>query len=277
MTPRGLAGIAAAALLAGLPSAADASHRAYRCTAPAGMTQFKVELPITARAIRRGKALVIVAIGSSSTQGVGASDPAHAYPSLLAGELRRRWPHLTITVHNKGVGGEVAGQMLARFERDVMPHKPHLVIWQTGSNHALRRDDVKDYAETVREGVKKLKAARVDVILMDPQYAPRVLDRPAHKRVVAAVGQAANDLKVAVFQRFEIMRHWVSSGQHKVEDLVSRDRLHMNDVSYSCIARLLAESLDAAARAAPAAGAGMPPPAGGPPPGPPAQAGNRAP
>lgn len=48
----------------------------------------------SAAAIRRGKALVIVAIGSSSTEGVGASDTAHTYPALLGEELRRRLPPL---------------------------------------------------------------------------------------------------------------------------------------------------------------------------------------
>ena len=100
---------------------------ALRCTAPDGVTRFKVTLPHTARAIRRGKALVIVAIGSSSTQGVGASDQAHTYPALLAEELRRRWPRLAVTVVNKGVGGETAEQMLARFTRDVLPYHPQLV------------------------------------------------------------------------------------------------------------------------------------------------------
>src|SRR5215510_15329288 len=91
------------------PSAAD-SHPALRCTAPDAVTRFKVSLPNTARAIRRGEALVIVAIGSSSTQGVGASDEAHTYPALLAEELRHRWPRLAVTVVNKGVGGEDAEQ-----------------------------------------------------------------------------------------------------------------------------------------------------------------------
>ena len=84
----------------------------------------------------RGAALVIVAIGSSSTQGVGASDQAHTYPALLAEELRRRWPRLAVTVVNKGVGGENAEQMLARFTRDVLPYHPQLVIWQTGNVRA---------------------------------------------------------------------------------------------------------------------------------------------
>src|SRR5215831_20045394 len=124
-----------------IPPSAAATPPALRCTAPEAVTRFKVSLPNTARAIRRGEALVIVAIGSSSTQGVGASDEAHTYPALLAEELRRRWPRLDVTVVNKGVGGEDAEQMLARFTRDVLPYHPQLVIWQTGSNSVLQNND----------------------------------------------------------------------------------------------------------------------------------------
>jgi hypothetical protein len=107
-----------------LPSPVTAGHAALHCTAPAEVTHFTVPLPNTARAIRRGAALVIVAIGSSSTQGAGASDQAHTYPALLAEELQRRWPRLTVTVLNKGRGGETAEQMLARFPHDVLPYRP---------------------------------------------------------------------------------------------------------------------------------------------------------
>src|SRR5215470_11721436 len=115
-----------AVLLLGAASRATAAPPALHCSAPEAMTRFKVALPHTARAIRHGKALTIVAIGSSSTEGVGASDQAHTYPALLAEELRRRWPHLAVTVINKGVGGERAKQMLARFTRDVLSYHPQL-------------------------------------------------------------------------------------------------------------------------------------------------------
>src|SRR5919108_3216616 len=133
-------------LRAGVAPAA-AVHPALRCTAPDGVTRFEVTLPHTARAIRRGEALVIVAIGSSSTQGVGASDQARTYPALLAEELRRRWPRLAVTVVNKGIGGENAQQMLARFPRDVLPYHPQLVIWQTGSTSALQSGDLQRYEQ----------------------------------------------------------------------------------------------------------------------------------
>jgi acyl-CoA thioesterase-1 len=178
-----------------------ALHTARVYTAPQEMTRFRVRLANTARAIRSGKALVILAIGSSSTQGVGASDPAHIYPALLAQELRRRWPQLPVTVINKGVGGEMAYQMLARFERDVMPYRPQLVVWQTGSNQALRSGDIEGYAGTIREGISRLKAAQIDVVLMDPQFAPRVLARPMHLPIVDSIATVVNEMKVAVFRR----------------------------------------------------------------------------
>src|SRR5215510_14937202 len=240
------------------PPPATATPPALRCTAPEAVTHFKVSLPNTARAIRRGAALVIVAIGSSSTQGVGASDQAHAYPALLAEELQHRWPRLAVTVVNKGVGGETADQMLARFTRDVLPYHPQLVIWQTGSNSVLQSRDVQDYEKTIREGITRLKAAHMDIILMDPQYAPRILGRPIHKAIVDTIGEVSNDLKVAVFRRFAVMRYWVTSGQYRMEDIISQDQLHMNDASYHCIARLLADSLAAAALATPPPQADVP-------------------
>lgn len=268
MSGRALALWSATALVLAVAPSARAADATRPCTAPESLTRFRVALPNTARAIRQGRALVIVAIGSSSTEGIGASDAAHAYPAVLAEELRRRWPRLTVTVINKGVSGEMISEAMGRFERDVLVHRPQLVIWQTGSHAALGAGDVDAYAAAVRDGIGRLKAAgRMDVVLMDPQFAPRVLARPLHSRVVDSIGAAANDMKVAVFRRFAVMQHWVSSGQYKMDEVVSNDGLHLNDVSYGCIARLLADSLAAAAATAPPPeeGAALPDDPPGPP------------
>jgi acyl-CoA thioesterase I len=226
------------------------SDTAADCTVPREITRLKVGLSNTTRAIRSGKELVIVAIGSSSTKGVGASDPTHTYPAQLAAELRHHWPELALTVLNKGVGGEIASQMVARFERDVLPYHPQLVIWQTGSNQALRSGNIKEFVATLREGISRLKGAHADIVLMDPQFAPRVLARPLYPFIVDSISAVANEMKVGVFPRFAVMRHWISSNQYRAHDIISSDGLHMNDVSYSCIARLLADSLEAGVDAA---------------------------
>jgi lysophospholipase L1-like esterase len=237
---------AAATFLLLAAASAGASDAALGCTVPREITRLKVGLSNTVRAIRSGKELVIVAIGSSSTKGVGASDPTHTYPARLAEELRHHWPEHALTVINKGVGGEIASQMLTRFDRDVLPYHPQLVIWQTGSNQALRSGNIKEFVATLREGISRLKSARADIVLMDPQFAPRLLARPLHPFIVDSISAIGNEMKVAVFKRFAVMQHWISSNQYRAEDITSSDGLHMNDVSYGCIARLLADSLVAA-------------------------------
>jgi lysophospholipase L1-like esterase len=170
---------------------------------------------------------------------------------MLAEALRRRWPRLAVAVVNQGVGGDTAKQMLARFTRDVLRYHPQLVIWQTGSNSALASEDLQGYEHTVRAGLAQLQAAQIDVILMDPQYAPRVLERPLHRAIVNILAKLGDDLQVAVFHRFAVMQQWVTKGQYSIEDLIIRDQLHMSDTGYTCIAQLLSRSLVSAVLATP--------------------------
>ena len=77
---------------------------------------------------------------------------------------------------NKGIGGEEASQMVARFDADVIDENPDLVLWQVGSNSVLR--DHPTPGEIIRQGVERLKASGAEVILINPQYAPKILAKP---------------------------------------------------------------------------------------------------
>jgi lysophospholipase L1-like esterase len=213
------------------------------CTAPPEVLALKAPLPRLRLKLQHRQPATVVAIGSSSTSGFGASSPSHAYPAQLQAELLRRFPGAKLTVHNKGIGGETTAEMLARFDRDVLALEPDLVIWQVGTNAVLRGLDPAVAEGLVREGVARLRAADLDVILMDLQYAPRVLERPDHRameRRIAATGEAA---RVSVFHRFEIMRDWIEREHVEPRRVLSDDGLHLNDFSYGCIARLLAASI----------------------------------
>lgn len=237
-------------IFTGLPAEA-ADPDSVVCTAPKDFARLGTTLPATATAMRLGDELVIVAIGSSSTSGVGASDRKHTYPARLENELRRIWPHQAVRVINKGIGGEDAEQMVARFERDVLSHNPDLVIWQAGTNMMLQHGSEGALLSLLRNGIRTLKAAHSDIILMDPQYAPKVLDVPSHPEFVAAIAQAAIEQEIGLFHRFAAMQHWVDAGTFAEKDLIAPDQLHMNDVSYTCVARLLAAGILDAVRATP--------------------------
>jgi lysophospholipase L1-like esterase len=178
---------------------APARAAAQACVGPAELVRLDLPLKRTAQKIAAGLPLTIVAIGSSSTSGAGASSPAMTYPSRLAAELQEQFPRLQITVLNRGVGGETAREMLARFDRDVFAEKPDLVIWQAGSNSVLRDDPLAGAGTLLREGIDRLKAAGVDIVLMNPQYAPKVINKHDVDGMVDLIALTAKEANVALF------------------------------------------------------------------------------
>jgi acyl-CoA thioesterase-1 len=236
--------LAALALGACLAAAAVASAAAKEpCATPRDMTRLDAPLPRLEGKLRAHEDVTIVAIGSSSTAGFGASQPAHSYPSRLAAELGRIFPDETIQVLNKGVGGEVAADMVQRFDKDVFSERPDLVIWQVGSNGILKELEVPEYGLVVRDGINRLKDAGIDVLIMDLQFAPKILAHPHVAEMQRTLSTIAAEEGIPVFHRWATMEHWVSSGQLTFRKMLSKDGLHMNDLSYACIGRLLADSI----------------------------------
>src|SRR6266702_433925 len=151
-----VAGMMFAGLL-GSAERAPAQSASQSCSVASDLARLDLPLSHVAQRLADGESVKIIAIGSSSTAGAGASSRAFSYPSRLEVELRTRFPRASITVINRGVGGEEAPQMLARFARSVIAEKPDLVLWQVGSNAVLRGHDVVKVAEVIHEGVGQLK------------------------------------------------------------------------------------------------------------------------
>jgi lysophospholipase L1-like esterase len=231
----------------GVASLAAAPAAAPRCVIPPEFTRFDLPLYRTARRLASGLPITIVAVGSSSTSGAGASSDQATYPSRLAADLTRGLPGHAVTVLNRGVSGDTATDMLARFEKGVIAEKPDVVLWQVGTNSLLRGDPVQPHRSLLHGGIERLKATGADIILIDPQFAPRVLARRNAGAMVALMEQTARFETVNLFRRFALMRHW-----HQVQGLpfasfLSPDELHMNDFSYACVARGLAGAITEAA------------------------------
>ncbi len=234
----GLIAVVAVAMMMPCAVAADP----VACARPRGLTMITPPLTRSAERFEAGQKLVIVAIGSSSTAGAGASTPTASYPSRLEAELKTRAPGIDIRVINRGKGGEDAPEELARLDRDVIAQHPDLVIWQVGTNAILRRDDLSIDAALIRRGVDMLKNAGIDVVLMDLQYAPLVLDRPGYATMQEIVAEIAEQAQIGLFRRFALMRHWQRADEAGVQ-MIAADGLHMNDASYGCLAASLADAL----------------------------------
>src|SRR5487761_2589937 len=85
-------------------------------------------LPHLDAALRARVPVKIVALGSSSTEGVMASDADDTYPAELQQFLRAALPGQTLRVINRGIGGRAARREMARMPRDAIAVRPQLVI-----------------------------------------------------------------------------------------------------------------------------------------------------
>jgi lysophospholipase L1-like esterase len=243
-----LLGLAAAATILIAPAGRGARAASDRCRIDNALATMARPLPHVAKRVAAGGTLTIVALGSSSTFGTGASKPEFSYPSRLGALLAGEFPGVRVRVINRGVGGEEADNMVARIDRDVLAAKPDLVIWQVGTNSVLRDRDPAVTAEAVREGIARIKAAGADVMLMNLQYAPAVLQHENYREMLHLLGIIAYAEDVPLLPRFALMRHWAEDGRMPLALMLAHDRLHMSDVSYDCIAQQLAFGIDALAR-----------------------------
>lgn len=213
------------------------------CKAPQSISQFDTPLSRFARTVERSREIAIVAIGSSSTEGTGASSKQKAFPARFDLELDQRFPGKDFQVANLGKGGELAAAMVARLKRDVIPTKPALVVWQTGVNDAIHGVNITAFQVSLESGLAALEAAGIEVVLIDQQFYPRAATVPRYEDYIAVVHKVAKAHRVAVFRRYAIMQHLISSGQHSVESLLWQDKFHLNDTSYGCLAELMAAAV----------------------------------
>ncbi|MFO1025836.1 MAG: GDSL-type esterase/lipase family protein [Acetobacteraceae bacterium] len=231
----------AVALLAVGPAPARAADTS--CPSAAQQT---LHLPGTAAALASGKPVTIVALGSSSTVGIGASRPAMAYPTRLEALLRAAWPDRLVTVVNKGVGGETVLSTATRVARDVLALHPVLVIWQVGANDVLQHVDLDRFRATLEQAVGKLYAAGIDIVLMDNQVAPALQKEPSAGDYGAVVAAVAARFRVSLFSRTGLMRDWAATANDA--RMIGPDGLHHTDLGYGCLAAALARAIEAAVR-----------------------------
>ncbi len=236
------------AALAALILVAPPSHAAPICDLPHDVIRLDHPLPRVARKLAMREPLVIVAIGSSSTAGAGASSPTASYPSRLKVELERAFPGQDVIMINRGVGGEEVVDMLRRFDTAVIAARPDLVLWQLGTNSVVRNHPLGDHGAAIHAGVEKIRSVGADLVLIDPQYAPKVIAKPDAERMVELISLAAKQDAVDLFHRFELMRHWARVDNLEFGTFVSPDGLHMNDWSYACMAKGLGLAIAEAAQ-----------------------------
>ena len=202
---------------------------------------FRRPLRSMRRAVRSKADVKVLAIGSSSTVGVGASSPTATYVARLETSLEGAVKGLDFNVIGRGMSGEVAQGAADRMKKEIEETKPDLVVWQVGTNDALRHVSLDRFKHCLKTTLSWLADNKIDVVLVDPQYGEALAKDEYYEQVVGAIAEVAREQRVLLVDRFEAMRE----AQRERGDTfyLTSDNLHMNDRGHRCMAEQLARSI----------------------------------
>jgi hypothetical protein len=202
---------------------------------------FEPPVTKTAKALADGRAVVIAALGGASTVGVAATSRDFAWPARMVSALAERFRSARIKMVNLAVARQTAKAAAERLDRDVLPRKPTLVIWETGTMEAVRGTHVDEFRNTVQAGINELRAAGADVVLMNMQFSRDTDAIIDFEPYLTAMGDLADANDVPLFRRHGIMRHWAESGLLDLRAKEDDKRRQVAAKLYDCIGRAMAD------------------------------------
>lgn len=80
--------------------------------------------------------IVICLYGSSIMEGrIGVDDPQDRWYNIFQRLLSRAHPGTCFPIVNSAVGGESTREVMSRFDRDILPHRPDFCLFMVGGNN----------------------------------------------------------------------------------------------------------------------------------------------
>lgn len=203
-------------------------------------------LPRTSARLKARQPVRILAIGSSTTAGVGSGGSGFAH--RLGPMIKSRWPDTTVEVVVSGVSGETASGAAGRMKAELAQNQPVLVVWQLGTNDANFGVSAESFRATIAGGLASIRAAGADALLVDPQYshwAERGTRTAEFAAIIAEEGARAG---VPVVRRYQAMFQLAQSNRGAFDGLISFDGLHLTATGHDCMAQQVAGTIVRTAR-----------------------------
>lgn len=177
-----------------------------------------------------------------------------------------RFPERQISIYNNGIGGDVVGQMSERFEEDVLPKKPNIVVLTFGMNDSgyfeFHADDADDVAtERIQKSLSDFKLIQ-QKLANQPQIRPIVMSSSPYDETVTNEdnyfpGKSKAMEQIAAFQKESAARNgWpyvdllypmteINLRQQKLDPtftLTGPDRIHPGKAGHLVMAGIFLEN-----------------------------------
>jgi acyl-CoA thioesterase I len=244
--PRGsFALVAGVALAVALLAAACATDRPAAVRPPPSDAAGARTLPAD-----RGAAILYVALGDSTVEGVGATSRSRNYVSRLHERLRAVYP--AARVANLGVGGATSADVRARQLDRAIGLRPHLVTLAIGPNDITTRVPLAASAQNLETILGRLRRETTAVVVVnlipDLAVTPRFRGSQ-HQEAVGRQTIAFNEAleRASRTHGAELVNLYTVS-QREVPlrpELMSADGYHPSDAGYALWAELVWTGVEA--------------------------------
>lgn len=185
-------------------------------------------------------ALLLVACGGGGSGGPVAPTTL-ATPSgpvvFIGDSITASWPIPAGSI-NAGIGGQNSQQMLARFDTDVMRHKPSYVVIEAGTNDV---GGVGANTNAIRAmvDIAKLSGAGVTVVNVMSRNLALPTPLPAIRADIQAFNADLKTLCVELHCRYADAHAATVSPDGALNPTLTTDGLHMNETGYKVLNGIL--------------------------------------
>jgi lysophospholipase L1-like esterase len=200
--------------------------------------------------VDRSTAVLYVALGDSTVEGVGASSPERNYVSRLHERLRTVYPHARM--ENLGVGGATSADVLLRQLDRAIGLRPHLVTLSIGPNDITTRVSAGAYERNVDTILGRLRHETPAVVVVNLIPDLAVTPRFSQSRARDAVGRQTIAFNEALERKArahgaELVDIYAASQRELPQrpELVWSDGYHPSDAGYARWAELVWSGVEA--------------------------------
>ena len=114
---------------------------------------------------------------------------------------------------------------------------------QVGTNDALARVPVANFATTLDGTLRWLAERRVDTVIVDPQYTSRLGTNDVYTEFIDIIEEVARRNRVPLVRRFEAMQYLAQVREGAERMYLAGDHFHLNDLGYRCMAEQAARAI----------------------------------
>jgi hypothetical protein len=211
------------------------------CAVPERFFGFEPQLTRTPKALAGGRNITVAVLGGASSQGLAAAKSELAWPARMSSVFSERFPAANIKVLNLAVARQTAKRAVQEMDRAVIPLRPMLVIWETGTMEAVRKTDLDEFRGTLQTGIDKLRAGGAEVILMNMQFSRQTDAVIQFEPYLIAMRELSDVNDIPLFPRYAIMRHWAESGSLDLGADNSPTTRRIAARLYDCIGHAMAD------------------------------------